>query len=167
MSHRHPMFDLSANYSTQERAAPMQGSNSVMPPSTSLSSSSSKKRKRIIPTEIIDLTVSPTPSPKKSSPQKSSLTKTPTKRQKKDPKERGALQSSPERRLKQYRHHPPQTVLVKQLRVMTQKMFLIERSGRKNATLAEDFSVLGSTGNIYVVNVSRIPRFPYLLSRRN
>ena len=54
---------------------------------------------------------------------------------------------------------PPQTVMVKYTRVMTQRMFLVERSGRTNGALEEEFSVLGSTGNVYVVNVSMIPTY--------
>lgn len=62
-----------------------------------------------------------------------------------------------ERRLKRYREHAPQSVMIKHGRVMTQRMFLVERSGRKNGELHEDFNVLGSTGNVYVVAVSQIP----------
>jgi len=65
-----------------------------------------------------------------------------------------------ERRAKRYRTHPPADFMVKYERVMTQRMFLIERSGRKDCALQEDFSVLGSTGNVYVVNVSEIPTYP-------
>ena len=100
---------------------------------------SSRKRKQH---EVIDLTNSPTKSPKIAN-----------KRSKNDL----TAQSSPVHRPKRYRDHPPQNVLVKQERVMTQRMFLIERSGRKDGSLEEDFSVLGSTGNVYMVKVSQIP----------
>jgi hypothetical protein len=59
---------------------------------------------------------------------------------------------------KRHRDHPPQTIMVKYERVMTQRMFLIERSGRENGALEEEFSVLGSTGNVYIVNVNMIPQ---------
>lgn len=99
--------------------------------------------------EVIDLTVFPTATQKKppSKRRKTTITSesddTPT--------------SSPEKRAKRYRDHPPQNVLVKKQRVMTQRMFLVERSGRKNGELQEEFSVLGSTGNVYIVNVSLVP----------
>jgi len=116
--------------------------NPPMPPSTP-----PPKRKR----KIIDLT-SPSPTkPTSSKRRKSSSSKnnndtTPS--------------SSPEKRSKRYREHPPQSVMVKHERVMTQRMFLIERTGRPaNGTLQEDFSVLGSTGNIYVVTVNMVPRY--------
>jgi hypothetical protein len=64
-----------------------------------------------------------------------------------------------EKRLKRYRDHAPQSVMVKWERVMTQRMFMLERSGRKDGALSEDFSVLGSTGNLYVVNVSQVPTY--------
>src|SRR5271169_4031732 len=84
------------------------------------------------------------PSPQKSTPAKRRKTKT---------------DGDTERRLKRYRDHPPQTVTVKYTRVMTQRMFLVERSGRTNGALEEEFSVLGSTGNVYVVNLSMIPTY--------
>ena len=68
----------------------------------------------------------------------------------------------PEKRLKPYRHHAPQAVMIKHERVMSQRMFLVERSGRKNGALQEEFSVLGSTGNVYTVNVSMIPTYSTL-----
>jgi len=72
---------------------------------------------------------------------------------------------APEKRLKRYRDHPPQNVMVKHERVMSQRMFLVERSGRENGELHEDFSVLGSTGNVYVVNLNQIPTYARLIGK--
>jgi hypothetical protein len=69
-----------------------------------------------------------------------------------------------EKRLKRFRDRPPQTVLIKHQRVMSQRMFLVERSGQKDGELDEDFSVLGSTGNVYVVNLNQIPTYIVHLS---
>jgi hypothetical protein len=103
--------------------------------------------------EVIDLTVEPAVAPKK----------TPSKRRRttlaEDDDDAPPNTSSPEKRAKRYRDRPPQNVLVKKQRVMTQRMFLVERSGRKDGALQEEFSVLGSTGNVYVVNVSLIPTY--------
>jgi hypothetical protein len=65
----------------------------------------------------------------------------------------------PQRRLKRFRAQPPQTVMVKYDRVMTQRMFMVERSGRIKGALNEEFSVLGSTGNVYVVTLNQIPSY--------
>jgi SWIM zinc finger len=121
------------------------------------STPSTPSRKRKVAqrdTEVIDLTVSPVAAPKK----------TPSKRRKPSVvEEHETPESSPEKRAKRLRDRPPQNVLVKKQRVMTQRMFLVERSGRKNGELKEEFSVLGSTGNVYVVNVSMIPTYVPLL----
>ena len=122
-----------------------------MRPPLAPSTPSSRKRKSN-QMEVIDLTSSPDPTPKKSA----------SKRRK---TEAGESVPSPEKRAKRHRDHPPQSVIVKQQRVMTQRMFLVERSGRKNNALEEEFSVLGSTGNVYVVNVSMIPTFVHLCAR--
>ena len=106
-----------------------------------------RKRKRPSNTKVIELT-----SPSLSTPPKP----TPKRRKLKNVEET----TSPEKRLKRYRDHPPQSVMIKYDRVMTQRMFLVERSGRQNGALQEDFSVVGSTGNVYVVNVSMVPTYP-------
>jgi hypothetical protein len=111
-----------------------------MKPSPSTSTSTPGKRKRA---QVIDLTGSPgTPSKK-----------TPSKRQKATPAE------SPEKRAKRYRDHAPHSIMTKYERVMTQRMYMMERSGRKDGALEEEFSVLGSTGNVYTVTVNQIPRY--------
>ena len=89
------------------------------------------------------------PSYELSAPQK----RTPAKRRKTN------ADGDTERRLKRFRDHPPETVMVKYTRVMTQRMFLVERSGRTNGALEEEFSVLGSTGNVYVVNLGTVPTY--------
>ena len=109
-----------------------------MKPSPSTSTPGKRKR-----AQVIDLTGSPdTPSKK-----------TPSKRQKATPAE------SPEKRAKRYRDHAPLSIMTKYERVMTQRMYMMERSGRKDGSLEEEFSVLGSTGNVYTVTVNQIPRY--------
>src|SRR5438270_5474867 len=80
---------------------------------------SSRKRKvaeKERDTEVVDLTVSPVATPKK----------TPSKRRKQSVVEKDDIPpSSPEKRAKRCRDHPPQGVLVKKQRVMTQRMFLV------------------------------------------
>ena len=120
------------------------------------STPSPKKRKRTTQPEVIDLTKSPSTSPQKS-PQKRRKTKSDATTE---------SPSSPERRLRPYRYRAPQSIMVKHERVMTQRMFLVERSGRKNEALEEEFSVLGSTGNVYNVNVRLIPRCSHPSSSR-
>jgi len=118
------------------------------------STPSPNKRKRPSQTQVIDLTSpSPTSTPSKSTP-----------RRPRKPKPANDT-PSPEKRLKRYRNHAPQSVMVKHERVMTQRMFLVERSGRQNGALQEEFSVLGSTGNVYIVNVSVVPTYPPSLER--
>src|SRR5579859_6548487 len=95
------------------------------------------------PTKVIDLT-SPPSTPNRPPRKRKSVPST--------------AADSPEKRLKRHRNHPPQSVMIKRERVMTQRMFLVERSGRKQGALSEDFSVLGSTGNVYHVNVAQVPR---------
>jgi len=111
-----------------------------------------------------------TPSPKRKQPStptvKSPPKPTRSPRKPTTPRKRKNLEGGEdqpdERRPKRYRTHPPADFMVKYERVMTQRMFLIERSGRKEGALQEDFSVLGSTGNVYIVNVSEIPTYPFL-----
>ena len=116
---------------------------------------SPRKRKRPSQTLAIEST-SPVPStPPQSTPRR------------RKPKQQDDETPSPEKRLKRYRDHPPQSVMVKHERVMTQRMFLVERSGRQNGALEEDFSVLGSTGNVYIVKVSMVPTYPSACCERS
>ncbi|KAE9377750.1 hypothetical protein N431DRAFT_328881 [Stipitochalara longipes BDJ] len=66
-----------------------------------------------------------------------------------------------EKRLKRFRQKAPLTYLERLERVKTQRMFLIER----NRTTSEDgtheeevFDLAGSTGNIYQITVSKVPK---------
>ena len=124
-----------------------------MPSRSNLAPSTPSPKKRKLAQrdiEAIDLTVSPVATPKK----------TPSKLRKSSVVENDDIpDSSPEKRAKRYRDRAPQNVLVKKQRVMTQRMFLVERSGRKDGELREEFSVLGSTGNVYAVDVNMIPTY--------
>jgi len=144
------------SFSQRVRRQSTQMASRSRPVAAAPTTPSPKKRKQA-PTdlEVIDLTLSPAAATPK---------KTPSKRRKTtisdaDNDTNTPSITSPEKRAKRYRDRPPQSVLVKKQRVMTQRMFLVERSGRKNGELQEEFSVLGSTGNVYVVNVSLIPTY--------
>ncbi len=65
-----------------------------------------------------------------------------------------------EKRLRRARAKPPVTYLERLSRVKTQRMFLIdrERSMSQDGTHEiEEFSIAGTTGNIYKVVVSKVP----------
>ena len=121
--------------------------NSKVPPRGGVTPSPKRKQ---LSTPTAKSPPKPTRSPRKPA--------TPRKRKNLD----GGEEEPEERRPKRYRTHPPADFMVKHERVMTQRMFLIERSGRKDGAFQEDFSVLGSTGNVYIVNVSEIPTYPSL-----
>lgn len=90
-----------------------------------------------------------------STPQKK--TRTPTWKQKK-PKV-----PSPEKRLRPYRNRAPQTYQARYERALTQRMFLI---GRHRTTKTDDhgeyeeevFDMAGTTGNVYQVTISKVPK---------
>jgi SWIM zinc finger len=128
-------------------------------PSAPLRTSSRKRKQNEIPepVESAEQTLPTTSEPPiPSSPDPSSPPKKRTKKPK-APIANETPPASPERRPKRYRDRPPQSVLIKRDRVLSQRMFLIERSGRTDNALEEDFSVLGSTGNVYVVKIARVP----------
>ncbi|PPQ68076.1 hypothetical protein CVT24_002940 [Panaeolus cyanescens] len=67
-------------------------------------------------------------------------------------------QSQPEeKRQARFKPKPPQNILERLGRVMTQRMFMIDRT-RRDGELREEFSVLGSTGNVYTVTIDKLPR---------
>jgi hypothetical protein len=66
-----------------------------------------------------------------------------------------------EKRLKRFRPKPPHSYLERLGRVKTQRMFLVDR----NRTTSEDgtheeevFDLAGSTGNIYQITISKVPK---------
>lgn len=69
-----------------------------------------------------------------------------------------AAESSParEKRLKRYREKPTTAICQRIDRARTQRLYLVQRSEVND--LACDFVVLGSTGNVYDVRVSKIPK---------
>lgn len=84
-------------------------------------------------------------------------TSTPTWKQKK-PKI-----PSPEKRLRPYRNHAPQTYQVRYERALTQRMFLIDRhrttkSDEYGEYEEELFDMAGTTGNVYQVTISKVPK---------
>ncbi|KAF9053334.1 hypothetical protein BJ165DRAFT_1383751 [Panaeolus papilionaceus] len=62
-----------------------------------------------------------------------------------------------EKRQARFKPHPPQNILERLARVRTQRMFMIDRS-RNDGELREEFSVLGSTGNVYTITIDHVPR---------
>ncbi|KAF4615107.1 hypothetical protein D9613_013017 [Agrocybe pediades] len=63
----------------------------------------------------------------------------------------------PEKRLAQFKPRCPQNILDRVQRVMTQRIFMIDRQ-REGDELREQFSILGSTGNVYTVTIDKLPR---------
>jgi hypothetical protein len=66
-----------------------------------------------------------------------------------------------EKRLKRFRQKAPQSYLERLGRVRTQRMFLVDR----NRTISDDgtheeevFDLAGSTGNIYQITISKVPK---------
>ncbi|KAG1794729.1 hypothetical protein EV424DRAFT_1600681 [Suillus variegatus] len=94
------------------------------------------------------LPVSPihTPSPQEALPP-------PVKKQrkKKDPNE-----PAPEKRGAMFKKKCPQNILDRVDRVMSQRFFMVDRK-RTGDELREEFSVLGSTGNVYTVVIDKTP----------
>ncbi|KAF8958058.1 hypothetical protein BDZ97DRAFT_1843889 [Flammula alnicola] len=69
----------------------------------------------------------------------------------------GSQAENPEKRGAMFKPRCPQNILDRVERVMTQRIFMIDRS-RVDGELKEEFSVLGSTGNVYTVTIDRKPR---------
>ncbi|KJA24154.1 hypothetical protein HYPSUDRAFT_38918 [Hypholoma sublateritium FD-334 SS-4] len=63
----------------------------------------------------------------------------------------------PEKRGAIFKKKCPQNILDRVERVMTQRIFMIDRN-RVDGELKEEFSVLGSTGNVYTVTIDHRPR---------
>lgn len=65
-----------------------------------------------------------------------------------------------EKRLRRYRVKPPGTYLERLSRVLSQRMFLIDRKRTMSSDGSHEeevFDIAGTTGNIYQVTVSKIP----------
>ena len=76
----------------------------------------------------------------------------------KDPKVK-----SPEKRLRPYRDHAPQTYQARYERALTQRMFLIDRQRTtkvdEHGEYAEEvFDMAGTTGNVYQVTITKVPK---------
>ncbi|KZT69892.1 hypothetical protein DAEQUDRAFT_726214 [Daedalea quercina L-15889] len=117
--------------------------------------------------DTIDLTeddswVPPRPAARPYSNASSSLASTsrsvpappPAKRQRK--KNNVDVAASQEKRAARYRAKCPQNILDRLDRVISQRFFLIDRH-RNGDELREEFSVLGSTGNVYTVIIDKTP----------
>lgn len=93
-----------------------------------------------------------TPSPVASGSQ-ATILPPPAKRQrnKKDPNEPAS-----EKRLAMFKKKCPKSILERLDRVIAQRFFMVNRR-REGNELREEFSVLGSTGNVYTVIVDKIP----------
>ncbi|KAJ3548010.1 hypothetical protein NMY22_g1441 [Coprinellus aureogranulatus] len=63
----------------------------------------------------------------------------------------------PEKRQAMFKKHCPQNIMERLERVRTQTFFMVDRR-RNDGELREEFSVLGSTGNIYTVMVDKLPK---------
>lgn len=72
---------------------------------------------------------------------------------KKDPDE--------EKRLRRFRNNPPRTYLERLDRVRSQRMFLIDRERKMSVDGSHEeevFDLAGSTGNVYQITISKVPR---------
>ncbi|KAF2203833.1 hypothetical protein GQ43DRAFT_389193, partial [Delitschia confertaspora ATCC 74209] len=80
-----------------------------------------------------------------------------------------------EKRLRKFRKHAPQTYLDRYERAMSQRMFLIDRErkvvnegeGRGEQYEEEVFDMAGTTGNVYQVTISKVPRCTCPDARKN
>ncbi|KAI0033393.1 hypothetical protein K488DRAFT_47803 [Vararia minispora EC-137] len=61
-----------------------------------------------------------------------------------------------EKRLARFKPRCPQNILDRLDRVMSQRFFMVDRR-REDGELREEFSVLGSTGNVYTVTIAHLP----------
>ena len=71
--------------------------------------------------------------------------------------------ASPEKRFRKFRGHPPETYQARYQRAITQRMFLIDRKkkigGDEHGTFQEEvFGMAGTTGNVYQVTISKVPK---------
>ncbi|KAJ2923755.1 hypothetical protein H1R20_g13336, partial [Candolleomyces eurysporus] len=74
-------------------------------------------------------------------------------RKKKDPDAAPA----PEKRAARYKAACPQNIMDRLERVRTQTFFMVDRR-RNDGELREEFSVLGSTGNVYTITIGTTPK---------
>lgn len=73
-------------------------------------------------------------------------------------KAKGKAPVTTEKRLKRFRDKEPQSFLAVKERALTQRMFVIDRSrGGTDSDLEETVEIAGTTGNVYSVNIARIP----------
>ena len=94
------------------------------------------------------------------------ITKTPKGSQKK------SKVASPEKRLRKFRDHPPASYQSRYERAITQRMFLIDRrkkiGGDEYGTFQEEvFDMAGTTGNVYQVTISKVPKCTCPDARKN
>ncbi|PGH20829.1 hypothetical protein AJ80_03456 [Polytolypa hystricis UAMH7299] len=80
-----------------------------------------------------------------------------TRKRRKTQDESPTVQKS-ERRLRIFRKHPPQSFLVKLERARTQRMYVLKRTrGGTDEEPEETVGIVGTTGNIYQVVISKQP----------
>ncbi|KAI9512842.1 hypothetical protein F5148DRAFT_1160312 [Russula earlei] len=82
--------------------------------------------------------------------------KTRSKRARKDPQGQGSDATAPEKRGAIYKKACPKNIKDRVARVMSQRFYMIDRR-RESGEPREEFKVLGSTGNVYSVNIGRVP----------
>jgi hypothetical protein len=114
-----------------------------------------KKLSSILAGTDLELPITPTKTGKTAGSNSASKSKT-TPRSK-----TGAIPTSPasEKRLRRHRANPPTSFQVKLQRAQTQRMIVLSR--RRTSTPeapSEEVDIVGSTGNIYTVTISHIPR---------
>ncbi|KAI0320361.1 hypothetical protein OF83DRAFT_1053226 [Amylostereum chailletii] len=101
------------------------------------------KRQRTSVLSQLDAPVAPEPSTARQKPQRAK-------------KAKNADGPVPEKRLARFKKACPQNIMERVERVMSQRFFMVDRK-RKGDELREEFSVLGSTGNVYKVVIGNVP----------
>ena len=163
-----PFFESESPNGTQAAPIPIDDDDEDEPPSFSTVTASSNKRKRDASTFIISDDEDDKKTTVKSRKTSTSRAKpTATTPQKKTRKPKASPKKpkvkSPEKRLRPYRDHAPQTYQARYERALTQRMFLIDRqkttkSDEHGEYEEEVFDMAGTTGNVYQVTISKVPK---------
>ncbi|KAF8163789.1 hypothetical protein B0H34DRAFT_650575 [Crassisporium funariophilum] len=111
---------------------------------------------RVKRTSVVDAVTAAEPAPQ-AGPSQPTAPPAKRSRKKAGKEEEPLIGSQPEKRGALFKARCPQNILDRVERVMTQRIFMIDRT-RTPGALCEEFSVLGSTGNVYTVTIDHRPR---------
>lgn len=165
-----PLIESESPDGIQASPIPIDDDDEHELPSFSTVTSSSNKRKRDASTFIIsddDEDKKTIVKFRKASSSKAKPAATTPKKKASKPKATASPNKtripSPEKRLRPYRNHAPQTYQARYERALTQRMFLIDRqrttrSDEHGEYKEEVFDMAGTTGNVYQVTISKLPK---------